>query len=129
MLKALNFDSSIVPSSFSKPIMRPDGPTHWDPLPENVFKLNFGGVSKGNSGRAGFSGVIRNNHGSITHLFYGNSGFNSNNAVEPDGLIAGLSLVQQKGLLPIIVEGDSAIILSMASKLLHGSQVSKVTTS
>ena len=121
MLKALNFDSSIVPSSFSKPIMRSDNPTHWDPPPENVFKLNFNGASKGNPGIAGFSGVIRNNDGDITHLFYGNSGFNSNNAAELDGLIAGLTLVKQKGLLPVIVEGDSAIILSMASKLLHGS--------
>ena len=109
--------------------MRPDNPTHWDPSPKNVFKLNFDGSSKGNLSRDGFGGAIRNSQGNITLIFYGNSGFNSNNAAKLDGLIVGLSLVKQKGLLPIIVEGDSAIILSMASKLLHGSQVSKVATS
>ena len=93
-----------------------------------MFKLNFDGASKGNLGRAGFGGAIRNNQGNIINLFYGNSGFNSNNAAELDGLIARLTLVKQKGLFPVIVEGDFAIILSMASKLLHGSQVSKVTT-
>ena len=109
--------------------MRPDNPTHWDPSPKNVFKLNFDGASKGNPGRASFGGAIRNSQGNITLIFYGNSGFNSNNAAELNGLIVVLSLVKHKGILLIIVEGDSAIILSMASKLLHGSQVSKVSTS
>ena len=90
ILLALNFDVSIVPSFRGNPTMRLDSPSHWDPPPENVFKLNFDGASKGNPGKAGFGGTIRNYQGNINIIFYGNLGFNSNNAVELDGLIAGL---------------------------------------
>ena len=50
ILLALNFDVSIVLAFRSNPTMHPDIPSHWDPLPENVFKLNFDGASKGNPG-------------------------------------------------------------------------------
>ena len=96
ILLTLNFDVSIVPTFYRNPTMHLDSPSHWDPPPENVFKLNFDGASKGNPGRVVFGGAIRNSQGNITLIFYGNSGFNSNNDAELDGLIAGLSLVKQK---------------------------------
>ena len=129
ILDALNFNSSVVPPSPNKPIMRVASPMHWDPPPKKVFKLNFDGASNGNLGMAGFGGAIRKYKGEIIHLFYGNIGFNSNNATEIEGMIAGLTIVDNNSILPVIVEGDSAIILSLAAKLLHGSLVSKVTTS
>ena len=78
---------------------------------------------------AGFGGAIRKYKGEIIHLFYGNIGFNSNNAAELEGMIAGLTIVDNNSILPVIVEGDSAIVLTLAAKLLHGTSVSKVTTS
>ena len=56
-------------------------------------------------------------------------GFNTNNAAESEGMIVGLTIVDRKGLLLVIVEGDSAIILTLAAKLLYGTLVSKLTNS
>ena len=78
---------------------------------------------------AGFGGAIRNYKGEIIHLFYRNLGFKSNDATELEGMVVGLTIVENKGLLLVIVEGDSTIILTLAAKILHGSPVSKVTTS
>ena len=41
-------------------------------------------------------------------------------------LLAGLDMVSTHGWFPIILEGDSQIILQMGGKLLNGKQVQKV---
>ena len=41
-------------------------------------------------------------------------------------LLVGLDMVAQHGWLPIILEGDSQIVLQMATKLLHGKPMSMV---
>ena len=51
---------------------------------------------------------------------------NSNNMVELRGLLEGLTMATKQGWLPLILEGDSQVILQMATKLLHGKLVSKV---
>ena len=42
------------------------------------------------------------------------------------GLLADLAMEAQHGWLPIILEGDSQIILQMDTKFLHGKLMSKV---
>ena len=91
-----------------------------------MFKLNFDGVSKGNLGLVGFRGAIQNSEGNMVGLCWGYIDKNSNNVAELKGLLAGLDMVAQHGWLPIILEGDSQIILQMATKVLHGKLVSKV---
>ena len=98
----------------------------WETPPTNIFKLNFDGVSKGNTGPAGFGGAIRNSEGNMVGLCRGYIGENSNNVAELEGLLEGLDMASHHGWLPIILEGDSKIILQMATKLLHGKPMSKV---
>ena len=101
-------------------------PDTWDTPLENMYKLNFDGASKGNPGPTGFGGAIRNSEGNLVGLYWGYMGMNSNNVAELRGLLEGLTMATQKGWLPIILEGDSQVILQMATKLLHGRPVSKV---
>ena len=49
-----------------------------------------------------------------------------NNVAKLKGLMVGLSMAIQQGWLPIVLEGDSHLILQMVTKLLHGKLVSKV---
>ena len=93
--------------------MQVASPLHWEPPPKNVFKINFDGTSKGNPGMASFGGAIKDHKGTIIHIFYGNMGINSNTAAELEGMIVGLTIVDRLNLLLAIVEGDSAIILSL----------------
>lgn len=51
---------------------------------------------------------------------------NSNNVAELRGLLEGFSMAIRHGWLPLILEGDSQVILQMATKLLYGKLVSKV---
>ena len=98
----------------------------WDPPPYNMFKLNFNEASKGNLGLTGFRGAIHNSEGKIVGLCWGYIGENTNNVAELKRLIVGIDMAIQQGWIPIILEGDSRIILQMATKLLHGKLVSKV---
>eukprot|EP00253_Pinus_taeda_P034194 PITA_34194 len=101
----------------------------WNPPPINVFQLNFDGASRGNPGKTGFGGAIRDYQGTPLIIFYGSIGWNTNNAAELEGLWGGLNLAQEQGFFPLIAEGDSQIIITMASKLLQGSPVHKVSSS
>ena len=51
---------------------------------------------------------------------------NTNNMAELKAFIAGLNMVITHGWLSVIIEGDSQVILHMATKLLHGKEVHKV---
>ena len=59
-------------------------------------------------------------------LCWGYIGEKSNNVSKLKGILVGLAMVAQHGWLPIILEGDSQIILQLATKLPHGKPVSKV---
>ena len=59
-------------------------------------------------------------------LCWGYIGKKSNNVAKLKGLLAVLAMAAQHGWLPIILEGDSQIILQMATKLLHGKLVNNV---
>ena len=91
-----------------------------------MFKLNFNGVAKGNSGPTGMGGVFRNAVGNILAMYWGFIGENTNNVVELKALLAGLNMAMTHGWFLVIIEGDSQIILQMATKLLHGKLVNRV---
>ena len=101
----------------------------WLPPPPVIFKLNFDGASKGNPGPAGFGGIFRNSQGDIQAIYYGSIGWDTNNSAELEGLWQGLNLAHIYNLSPIVVEGDSQILISMANQLLQGTRLAKVVTS
>eukprot|EP00253_Pinus_taeda_P025774 PITA_25774 len=104
-------------------------PTNWKPPPKNTYILNFDGASKGNPGITGYGGVIRNSQGIPLKVYFGSIGWNTNNAAELDGLWKGLQISQQQRYIPLIVEGDSQIIINMATKIQQGSAAQKVSRS
>jgi len=104
-------------------------PDSWSPPREGFFKLNFDGASKGNPGCAGFGGIIRNALGQAVWVFFGYIGQDTNNSAELEGLLHGIQLAQDKSWSPLVVEGDSKIILRMAEKVQSGQPAQKVSNS
>lgn len=94
-----------------------------------MFQLNFYGASRGNPGQTGFGGVIRDHQGKPLTTFFGSIGWNTNNAAELEGLWRGLILAQEQNFFPLIVEGDSQILINMALKIQQGSSIHKVSSS
>lgn len=97
--------------------------------PIHSYKLNFDGASKGNPGVAGFGGILRNHEGTPLKIYFGNIGWDTNNSTELEGLWQGLLLAWNLNLQPLIVEGDSQILINMATHIQNGSQARKVATS
>ena len=62
-------------------------------------------------------------------MFYGSLGLDSNNSVKLEVLVGGIGIADRKRLQPLIVEGDSQIILSMATKIHNDTSISKVAFS
>lgn len=66
---------------------------------------------------AGYGGVVRDHTGAIHLIYHGNIEVNTNNDAELIALLQGLTLVGRYKLLPLIVEGDSEIIIRLIRKL------------
>ena len=64
-----------------------------------------------------YGSVIRNNEGRILGVQWGNIGINTNNFTKLEGLIMCVKWAIQKGWLPLIIEGDSKLIITMARKI------------
>lgn len=116
-------------SSQGNSVRQQNTPTNWSLPPTNTYMLNFDGASKGNPGNTGYGGVIRNHQGNALKVFFGSIGWNTNNAAELEGLWRGLKIAQKQRYTPLIVEGDSQIIINMASKIQQGSETQKVSRS
>ena len=99
------------------------------PPPKNSYKLNFDGASKGNPGEAGYGGILRNHEGIPLKIYFGNIGWDTNNSAEMEGLWQGLLIARNLSLQPLIVEGDSQILINMATRIQNGSQARKVASS
>lgn len=69
-----------------------ESPSSWTPPPNNVYQINFDGALKGNPGKIGFRGSIRNYQGTPLITYVGSIGWNTNNAAELEGLWRGLNL-------------------------------------
>jgi len=102
-------------------------PEVWSPPSTGFIKLNFDGASKGNPGPAGYGGIFRNHLGHAIMSFHGFIGQDTNNGAELEGLIHGLILALQNNWFPLVIEGDSKIILKFASRIQNGQAPSKVS--
>ena len=80
-----------------------------------MIQLNFDGASKGNPRKAGFGGVFRDHKGAPLLTFIGSNEWDTNNSDELEGLWQGLLLAQSHGLFPLIIEGDSQILINMVN--------------
>jgi ribonuclease HI len=99
------------------------------PPPPGFHKVNFDGASKGNPGHSGYGAVIRNRLGQIQSLTAGNLGYDTNNSAEIWGLIKGVQMALDQNLTHLIIEGDSKIIIDLATKILNGRDPGKITPS
>jgi ribonuclease HI len=102
------------------------GVNTWVPPPTGFIKLNFDGASKGNPGLAGAGGVIRDSGGIIIRLYVGSIGNSTNNATEFGALELGLEILRREGMVNVIVEGDSTLVINTTKKLQYGTKVGKV---
>ena len=74
----------------------PSSPSSWSPPPPQVYKLNFNGASKGNSGPVGYGGICRDHSGRILSIFLGALGMETNNSIKLEGLICGFQNPNQR---------------------------------
>jgi ribonuclease HI len=106
------------------PILPLNGP----PPKASFVKMNFDGASKGNLGLVGFGGVFKNHLGQILRI-YSVGKESTNNEVELGTMNQGLSISIREGIQKLIVEGDSLVVIHSLRKLIHGSTISKISSS
>ncbi|XP_059066284.1 uncharacterized protein LOC131857615 [Cryptomeria japonica] len=82
------------------------------------MKLNFDGASRGNPGRSGLGAIIRNDVGEVVHAISGLVGVATNNVVEISMLEVGLRWCASNGVVKLIIEGDSQVILNGVIKFI-----------
>ena len=73
--------------------------------------LLFDGAAKGNPGKAGAGGVIKNSVGEIEHRFAWGLGHNTSIQAEAISLFQGLKQVKELGIKEVNVIGDSQSII------------------
>jgi ribonuclease HI len=91
--------------------------------------MNFDGALKGNPGPAGFGVVLRNSTEQINYILAGHLIHDTNNSAEIWGLIRGIQLATSLNLNHLIIERDSQVIISLATKITNGSDPAKVSPS
>jgi len=62
-------------------------------------------------------------------LYLGTVGWDTNNSEELKGLWQGLNLAQRHTFFPLIIEGDSQILINMAQQIIQGAPVNKLSCS
>ena len=110
-------------------ILHPSSPKSRYLPPPMVFKLNFDGASRGNLGAAGYGGLCRESQGTIIFIFLGSIGWDTNNSVELEGILQVLNCLVRSNRFPVIIEGDSSIMVQMAKLLAYGQVSGQVSTS
>ena len=73
--------------------------------------------------------MIRNSEGEILDMEAGYLGETTNNVAELTGLLRGLQRAIAKGHHKILLEGDSQVIIRLATKILHGCNPDKISPS
>jgi ribonuclease HI len=73
--------------------------------------------------------VIRNSEGEILDMEAGYLGETTNNVAELTGLLRGLQRAIAKGHHKILLEGESQVIIRLATRILHGCNPDKISPS
>ena len=61
--------------------------------------------------------IIQDIRGIMLGFRYGFIGWDTNNVVEIEGLLQGMEMVNENCWTPIIIQGDSQVVIQMATKL------------
>ena len=91
--------------------------------------MNFDGDSKGNPNPVGFGVVLQDCTRQIKYILARHLVYDSNNFAELMGLIRGIQLASNLNLNHLIIEGDSRVIISLATKIINGTDPAKVSPS
>ena len=78
-----------------------------------IPKLNVDGCSRGNPGRSGRSGILRDSSEHFIFAFSRVFGVANSLQVELKALLVGVRLCVQKGFLAVHVESDSLLLVRM----------------
>jgi ribonuclease HI len=126
VLEVFHLNGGCNPNQNRQPPQLQVGERNWKPPPSGSLKLNFDGAAKGNPGRTGLGGVIRDSKGNIIRLYAGSLGNSTNNAAEFRALETGLEILNREGMTNAIVEGDSALVINTVRKLQNGARMGKI---
>ena len=63
--------------------------------------------------------MIRDSQGIILSLYWGSLGSGSNNLADLDGLLNRVAWAIQNQRTPLIVEGDSMVIINIAKRIMN----------
>jgi len=99
----------------------------WHPPLEGYLKYNIDGASKGNSGIAGYGGVLRNAEGSIVFIFHCHLGTATNNMAELMAMEQCLDLLKQNNCLNVMIEANLELIINSVQKIHNGTVLDKVS--
>ena len=91
-----------------------------------MFKLNFDGASKGNPILACYGYIVWDNIGNLRGFNFVFIGWETNNAVETEGLLQGIEMLKENRWMPIIIEGYSQEVIRRETKLQNGTHSAKV---
>lgn len=91
----------------------------WLLPPHCKFKLNTDGASRGNPGRSGGGGGVRDSQGNLLFAFFSYFGIRTSFMAELRALVTGLRLCLALGCRPGIVEMDSKIIVELLTNRSH----------
>ncbi|KAG2713072.1 hypothetical protein I3843_04G149000 [Carya illinoinensis] len=83
----------------------------WSMPSDGWVKLNVDGSCRGNLGSCGGGGVIRDEGGRFLATFSSKYGIGTNNEAELKALIGGLTLCKELGLVNLVIESDSMLVV------------------
>ena len=108
-------------------ICKPSSPNLWSPPPDQVFKLKFDGACQGNPEAAGYGGVFQDHNGRIITMYMGEIGIDTNNSAELECMIQGFQCLVREGRIPVIIEGDTHILIEKTKRMVSGKTCEKVS--
>ena len=76
------------------------------------MKLNFDGVSRGNSGKSGLRACVRDNKGIVLAISSSPLPDGNNNLAETQALLVGLVLLKTGNFHRVHIEGDSQMVIN-----------------
>jgi len=85
------------------------------------------GASKGNPGKVGYGGILRDEVGNILSLFHRHLGRATNNIAELMAMEQGLEFLKQEDYHNVIIEANSKLVINSVKRIHCGSELEKVS--